>query len=146
MDGGDLIQSRIAVFRSRDGWLREKPAGARFQHSTLGQIYMGRYTTPAAPAGWLLHTDPLGFLGRAKNVSKANQIFDYMTARAKDEGMAHDLPVAWYEAHFDCGLRSFFNVHLDANGNLLEDTENPAFFAKYDSSARPNRALFTGLN
>jgi hypothetical protein len=45
--------------------------------------------------------------------------------------MEHSLTLEWYELHFWIGVRSFFNVHLDDDGNLLTDTENTAFWKQY---------------
>ena len=67
----------------------------------------------------------------AKHQPKTAKLFAYMSARAKHEGTEHTLTPEWYEMNFWAGVKSFFNVHLDDDGNLLQDTENTAFWNQY---------------
>jgi hypothetical protein len=62
---------------------------------------------------------------------KTRKLFAYMTARAKYERTEHTLTIEWYESHFCDGIRRFFNVSLDDNGNILGDSENKTFWKLY---------------
>jgi hypothetical protein len=61
------------------------------------------------------------------------QLLDYMQARAKMEGVRHDLPLGFYQVAYEQGTRTFFGVTLDDDGNLLEDVQQPVFFREYQS-------------
>ena len=62
---------------------------------------------------------------------KTEKIYAYMVARAAYEGQGHTLTPDFYEAGFRMGVRHFFNVEMDGDGNLLRDTENPEFWDIY---------------
>ncbi len=67
----------------------------------------------------------------AKHQPKTTVLFSYMAARAIYEGKEHTLTLGWYESQFWIGVRTFFNVLLDDDGNLMTDTENTAFWKQY---------------
>lgn len=56
---------------------------------------------------------------------KTTQLVNYMKKRSKIENQIWDLPKEFLESHFHIGLRNFFGVELDNNGNLLWDAQQP---------------------
>jgi hypothetical protein len=67
-------------------------------------------------------------------------IFDYMAARAEMEGVEHSLPRDFYHISHERGVRTFFGVTLDDDGNLLEDVQQPAFFLEYQAQREEENA------
>lgn len=55
----------------------------------------------------------------------------YMKARADFEQVEWCLTEEWLQDHFDAGIRVFFGVTVDDDGELLSDTEQPTFFGPY---------------
>jgi hypothetical protein len=58
------------------------------------------------------------------------QLYAYMKQRAAFEGVEWKLTVTFLQKQFDLGIRTFFGVDVDDQGNLLRDIQQPEFFAK----------------
>jgi hypothetical protein len=67
------------------------------------------------------------------------EIMQYMEARARDEGMKHDLTEDWYSAALKMGIRSFFGVEVTSDGRVLTDEQNPSFFEKWKGRRQRRR-------
>jgi hypothetical protein len=65
---------------------------------------------------------------------KTEKLERYMKLRSKVEGMKWKLDIEFLENHFTFGVRCFFGVHMDNNGNLLFDEQEPfdGFFSNYE--------------
>jgi hypothetical protein len=59
-----------------------------------------------------------------------------MKSRAAFEGVEWSLTTAYLQRHFDQGIRTFFGVDIDENGDLLSDSQQPDFFEKYHCATR----------
>jgi hypothetical protein len=64
-----------------------------------------------------------------------SKLAQYMSARANFENVNWGLSDEWLETGFLIGIRCFFGVDLDDNGNLLEDYQQPSFFQSYKSAS-----------
>ena len=56
---------------------------------------------------------------------KTTQLFNYMKKRSEVENSKWCLSKKYLENHFRIGIRNFFGVELDNNGNLLWDIQQP---------------------
>ena len=64
------------------------------------------------------------------------QIYDYMAARAKSEGLKHKLPRKQFEQWVKQGSRLFFGVQVDAFGTPMLDEQNPKVFGEWINSRK----------
>ena len=66
---------------------------------------------------------------------KTEELERYMKLRSKVEGMKWKLDIEYLENHFTFGIRYFFGVHMDDDGNLLFDEQEPfdGFFNNYET-------------
>ena len=62
-----------------------------------------------------------------KSIIKTKKLCSYMKKRSKVEGVTWSLPKEKLDILFDTGIRMFFGVVVDNNGNLLYDTQEPYF-------------------
>ena len=67
-------------------------------------------------------------------------IYYYMQFRAEIEGVAFDLEHKWFAANFYAGIRSFFGVQLDDEGNILEDTQKPEILEDWRQMIEENES------
>lgn len=49
----------------------------------------------------------------------------YLKTRSKEEGVPFELDVLWFLNHYQMGIRNFFGVEIDDDGNLLSDDNEP---------------------
>ena len=68
-------------------------------------------------------------------VLKMNKLSQYMKVRAKFENAKWELTDQQLSFFHKKGIRNFFGVLLDDNGNILEDTKQPSFFKSYKSAS-----------
>jgi hypothetical protein len=62
----------------------------------------------------------------------AQQLFDYMTFRARREGQDHTLSVEFYEEQLDRGIGSFFGVEVGPHcKGLARDVQQPDLFKEW---------------
>jgi len=54
-----------------------------------------------------------------------------MKARANFEKVKWELTEKDLTGYFQQGIRNFFGVVIDNDGNLIEDNEQPSFFMNY---------------
>lgn len=72
-----------------------------------------------------------------KHIYDPLRIYYYMKERAAHENMKFELDKKFFLNHFTIGVRRFFNVYLNDDGQIIRDTENPEFF-KYYKTILPN--------
>jgi len=65
------------------------------------------------------------------------KIYDYMTARAKQEGKRHTLPRKQYKRWIEDGVRCFFGVLVDEFGTPISDQQNTVFFVEWQALKKP---------
>ena len=65
-------------------------------------------------------------------------IYDYMKARAKAEDQNFNLKDEYFVANLLLGVRNFFGVEIDDEGELLRDEQNPVFFNWYHNKEGAN--------
>ena len=58
-------------------------------------------------------------------------VADYLKFRADKEGVGSELSHGWFEALLMVGVRTFFGINTDANGNVLNDIQNPQALREY---------------
>ena len=64
--------------------------------------------------------------------TKIDKLFDYLCLRAEQvEGIEFDEDFDKMVNQFDMGVREFFGVLIDDDGDFLEDTKYPMFFDSY---------------
>jgi hypothetical protein len=63
------------------------------------------------------------------------KLTQYMKARAKFENVEWLLTEDNLSPYYDKGVRNFFGVEIDDEGNLLEDQQQPSFFNSYKSAS-----------
>lgn len=61
------------------------------------------------------------------------KLVEYMKCRAKFEKAKWELTEDDLFVYFRQGVRNFFGVVVDDNGELVEDQEQPSFFNSYKS-------------
>lgn len=66
----------------------------------------------------------------ATNFQLAREYHSYMTFRAKEENLAHELDVNWYLTHLNHGIAFFFGVHHDGT-HIVKDVQNKKAFKKW---------------
>ena len=66
--------------------------------------------------------------------SKVKSLYDYLMARAAYEKVDWALSKEFFTCGFDFGIRGFFGVQIDDDGTLLNDVQQPEFFATYNST------------
>lgn len=66
--------------------------------------------------------------------SKVRSLYDYLMARAAYEKLDLALSKEFFTCCFDFGIRGFFGVLIDGDGTLLNDVQQPEFFATYTST------------
>jgi len=64
-----------------------------------------------------------------------NKLSQYMNMRARFENVQWELTEQDLKPYFDKGVRSFFGVTIDDNGNLISDDNQPSFFNSYKSTS-----------
>jgi hypothetical protein len=64
-----------------------------------------------------------------------NKLSQYMNMRAHFENVQWELTEQDLKPYFDKGVRSFFGVTIDDNGNLISDDNQPSFFNSYKSTS-----------
>lgn len=69
---------------------------------------------------------------KANKMTKLNQ---YMKARANFENLEWELSEELLKPFFEEGIRVFFGVELDDEGNLISDAQQPSFFMSYKSTS-----------
>jgi hypothetical protein len=63
------------------------------------------------------------------------KLVQYMKERAKFENLKWELTEKDLSGYFYHGIRNFFGVVVDDDGNLIEDNEQPSFFNSYKSAS-----------
>jgi hypothetical protein len=63
------------------------------------------------------------------------KLAQYMKARANFEKVQWLITEEDLSEYFNKGVRNFFGVEIDDNGNLIEDQQQPSFFKSYKSSS-----------
>ena len=56
-------------------------------------------------------------------------IYNYLKIRAFSEGENFELDVEYFEQLFNDGIREFFGVKVNDEGEMIEDTIQPQFFS-----------------
>ena len=56
-------------------------------------------------------------------------IYNYLKIRAFSEGENFELDVEYFEQLFNDGIREFFGVKVNDEGEMIEDTMQPQFFS-----------------
>lgn len=64
-----------------------------------------------------------------------NKLSQYMSVRARFENVKWELTGQDLEPYFENGVRNFFGVSVDDQGNLLSDDQQPSFFNSYKSTS-----------
>lgn len=66
-------------------------------------------------------------------INKVKHLESYLRSRANREGVAFDLPTSFFVTAMTNGIRLFFGILIDDNGNLLSDNQEPekGFLAKW---------------
>jgi hypothetical protein len=62
---------------------------------------------------------------------KTARLVEYMKARARYEKTYWRMTDEFMEECFDLGIRLFFGVELDEDGDLVNDYQQPEFFDHY---------------
>lgn len=62
---------------------------------------------------------------KKKNSCKTNKLNSYMKRRSKIEGVEWGLSVQHLNVMFELGIRTFFGVTIDNQGNLINDSQEP---------------------
>ena len=61
------------------------------------------------------------------------ELYDYLKFRFNKEGRETDLDLQFIARHFKDGVRGFFGVIVNDEGELLEDRQNPETFKLYQT-------------
>ena len=56
-------------------------------------------------------------------------IYNYLKIRAFSEGENFELDVEYFEQLFNDGIREYFGVKVNDEGEMIEDTIQPQFFS-----------------
>ena len=59
------------------------------------------------------------------------EIYEYMVFRAELEGLPFNLRFESFVAWLIIGIRNFFGITTDGEGNVLSDTQNPDALKKW---------------
>lgn len=62
---------------------------------------------------------------------KISKLIQYMKSRAEFEKTEWGLEDDMIASLFDSGIRNFFGVKVDDDGELIEDSQQPSFFSSY---------------
>ena len=60
----------------------------------------------------------------------SQQYFSYMTFRAQQENIEHELSINFYHGNLCGGCSHFFGIYHD-NKNITHDIQNPEAYKKY---------------
>ena len=60
-----------------------------------------------------------------------DNIYNYLKIRAFSEGENFELDLEYVEELFNDGIREFFGVKVNDEGEMIEDTIQPQFFSNW---------------